>query len=54
MFYNYILFSLQFKWLPYTAILHSWLIWKTDIYRQFLAHHFAQIAVLWVSLPASF
>ena len=36
------------------AILHSWLICKTDIYRQFLARYFAQIAVLWASSPANF
>ncbi|EEG22834.1 hypothetical protein EIKCOROL_02489 [Eikenella corrodens ATCC 23834] len=49
LFLNYFLFIFQFKRPTYTAILHSWLICKTDIYRQFLARYFAQIAILWGS-----
>ena len=53
MFLNYLLFIFQLKQPTYMATLHSWLICKTDIYRQFLARYFAQIAVLWVSWAAN-
>ena len=58
-FYNfmfYILFLLisNSKNQVCAAILCHHPICKTDIYRQFLARYFAQIAVLWASSPANF
>ena len=59
LFFNYMFYILfllisNSKNQVYAAILCHHPICKTDIYRQFLARYFAQIAVLWASSPANF
>ena len=54
MFYILFLLIYNSKNQACTAVLRRHLICKTDIYRQFLARYFAQIAVLWASSSANF
>ena len=54
MFYILCLLICNSKNQACTAILRHHPIYKTDIYRQFLARYFAQIAVLWASPLANF
>jgi len=59
LFYNYMFYMLflliyNSKNQACAAVLHRHLICETDIYRQFLARYFAQIAVLWASPLANF
>ena len=49
MFYILFLLISNSKNQACAAVLRRYPICKTDIYCQFLARHFAQIAVLWVS-----
>ena len=54
MFYILFLLISNSKNQACAAVPHRHLICKTDIYRQFLACYFAQIAILWASSPANF
>ena len=54
MFYILFLLICNSKNQACAAVLRRHPICKTDIYRQFLARYFAQIAILWASPPANF